>query len=378
MCKFPAKPLSLCLSPINMAGLYVHIPFCKSKCNYCDFVSFPGREGDFSRYWQAVIKEMDARSPLPEFDTVFFGGGTPSLMPPAFAEQVLSYINIKEGGEVTSEANPNSLDREKIKAWRKAGINRLSLGAQAYQAELLALLGRPHRWEQVIEVAQYWDDGENLSLDLMYGLPGQTINQWRETLAAAVALEPGHLSCYSLIVEEGTPMHEWVEEGKIILPSDDLERDMHEAAGAYLHTYGYEQYEVSNYAREGRVCRHNMNYWQRGEYVGIGCGAHSFVDGTRHGNLEDIDEYCTAMELGKLPVSFSERIEGADALFEEVMLGLRLNAGVILSNNAKEHYAQKIERWTQSGLLWERNRHIGLTRPGMNVMNTILTDFLED
>lgn len=361
-----------------MTGLYVHVPFCKSKCTYCDFVSFPGREGDFSRYQAAVLGEMSLRSPLPVFDTAFFGGGTPSAVPAGFMTQVLSRVTLSPNAEVTTEANPGSLDAQHIAVWRAAGINRLSLGVQARQDHLLALLGRTHRWAQVEQAVALWNDPQNLSLDLMYGLPGQTMQDWLQTLHAAVALNPGHLSCYSLIVEEGTPLHGQIASGSLALPDEDLEREMHHEAGQFLARQGYHQYEISNYARDGHICRHNMNYWQRGDYIGLGCAAHSFIGGIRSGNAETIEAYITAIESGKLPIATQERIDGADADFEELMLGLRLTQGVQLSPSAGSRFRKKIAYWTARHLLSQQGEMIRLTPRGLDVMNSLLTDFLSE
>lgn len=362
----------------RFAGLYVHIPFCASKCDYCDFVSFPGREGDISRYLDALRAELDARAPLPAFDSVFFGGGTPSLPPPWFVPAVLEAVrertDIAQGAEATCEANPGTLTQEHVRAWREAGIGRLSLGAQVRQDRLLEALGRRHRWQDVLRAAQMWGEAESLSLDLMYGLPGQTQEDWLETLDAAVCLRPGHLSCYSLIVEEETPFGRLAREGALELPGEEAERAMHRLARERLAREGYRQYEVSNWERGGRACRHNLNTWRRGEYMGIGCAAASFVEGVRTRNTSDLDEYMRSALAGAPRLEEKTPLSREDALFEEVMLGLRLTEGVELSQEAYALYAERLRG--MEGLAELSGRRARLTERGMDLMNAILVELM--
>ena len=361
------------------AGFYVHVPFCVKKCAYCDFVSFPNREGDILRYLNALVAEMDLRAPLPRIDTVFFGGGTPSLPPPDFVPAVLEALRarteIEPGAEITCEANPGTLTAEHVLAWKRAGVNRLSIGAQAAQESLLETLGRLHRWKDVEEAAALWGDARSLSLDLMYGLPGQTQGEWEGTLAAAVALRPGHLSCYSLIVEESTPLSHSIETGTLGLPDEDAERAMYGAAVEKLAVAGYRHYEVSNWARGSRVCLHNLHTWQRREYVGIGCAAASFVAGMRTVNLQELDRYMLCVEHGELPLTDRVLLSREDALYEELMLGLRLTEGVELSREAWERYGAKLR--TVRGLVEVSGRAVRLTSRGMDVMNAVLVELME-
>lgn len=361
-------------------GLYVHVPFCARKCGYCDFVSFPGREGDVLRYRDALIAELGLRRPLPPIDTVFFGGGTPSLPLPAFVPSVLAAARaetvVAGDAEITCEANPGSLTAGHVAAWRAAGVNRLSLGAQAAQDHLLEALGRIHCWHDVEEAAALWGEADSLSLDLMYGLPGQTMADWRETLAAAVALGPGHLSCYSLIVEEDTPFGRRMERGELHLPAEEEERAMHRAAAEALAAAGYAQYEISNWARDGRVCLHNLHTWRRREYVGIGCAAASFLGGARTRNLCDLDGYMEAVERGALPVAETDVLTPEDALFEEVMLGLRLTGGVELSPEAHARYGGRLA--ALPGLVKAEGRRIRLTPRGVDIMNAVLRSVMEE
>lgn len=364
-----------------MIGLYVHIPFCVRKCAYCDFVSFPGREGDFARYRDALLREMALRLPDAPIDTVFFGGGTPSLPPPDFIPAILdavrAHANLLPDAEITCEANPGTLTGEHVSAWRKAGVNRLSLGAQAFQDRLLGELGRIHRWEDVERSAVLWGDDDALSLDLMHGLPGQTVDDWRTTLDAAIKLRPGHLSCYALIVEEGTPFGERFDVGELILPGEDEDGAMHAMAAETLARAGYEHYEVSNWARGGRVCRHNLHTWQRREYIGIGCAAASFYCGVRQRNTPDLDAYLARVEAGSSSVEETMPIDEREAWFEEMMLGLRLIQGIELSGGAFAHYEAKLRRLERQGLLTMRDRHIRLTPRGMDVMNAVLVTLME-
>ncbi|NLZ01602.1 MAG: radical SAM family heme chaperone HemW, partial [Pirellulaceae bacterium] len=312
-------------------GLYVHIPFCASKCAYCDFASCAGREADIPRYVDAVIREIarrGAEAGHPRADTVFLGGGTPSLLDERQTTRILDALfeafPIEEGAEITCECNPGTLTAPLAHALRKAGVNRLSIGAQARQARLLRLLGRIHDWQGVVASVETARQAgfDNINLDLMFGLPSQNVPDFRETLQAAIALSPSHLSCYGLIVEEGTPISRDIAEGKLALPDEEAERAMYELARQTLATDGLDQYEISNFARPGHACRHNLGCWTRVPYLGFGCAAHSFFGQCRTMNPSRIDAYLAGDEPK------TERISREEARFESMMLGLRLTRGV--------------------------------------------------
>jgi oxygen-independent coproporphyrinogen-3 oxidase len=367
-------------------GLYVHVPFCVSKCAYCDFASCAGREAEIPRYVEAVVREITRRGAEtghPRADTIFLGGGTPSLLDSSQATRILKALGeafpIEAGAEITCECNPGTLTPSFARALRRAGVNRLSLGAQAAQTRLLRLVGRIHDWEEVAaSVAAARDAGfENLNLDLMFGLPTQTVADLRETLQAALALAPAHLSCYGLIVEEGTPICGAIAAGRLTLPDEDVEREMYELARRTLAERGLAQYEISNFAREGYVCRHNLGCWTRVPYLGFGSAAHSLFDECRTMNPAAIDAYLA----GEAPKT--ERISAAEARFESMMLGLRMTRGVRNKDFARMHglgireaFGEKLAKPLRDGLLEWRHHSLRLTRLGMDLQNSVLVDLL--
>lgn len=367
-------------------GLYVHVPFCARKCAYCDFTSYVGREADQPRYIDAVVGEITRRGAEtghPPADTIFVGGGTPSLLEAGQATRILAALfdafPIAAGAEITCECNPGTLTAPFAQAIRKAGVNRLSLGAQVSQTPLLRLIGRIHDWEQVIasvEVARA-AGFENINLDLMFGLPVQTLADVRETLAAALALSPTHVSAYGLIVEEATPLWRDVAAGKLTLPDEDRERDMYELVRQTLAAHGLEQYEISNFARPGFACRHNIGCWTRVPYLGFGCAAHSFFAECRVMNPSKLDAYLA----GEAPQI--ERISQAEARFESLMLGLRMTRGVQDADFTRMHgmsigaaFGAKLDKPLAAGLLEWHAGALRLTRRGMDLQNSVLVDLM--
>ena len=367
-------------------GLYVHVPFCVSKCAYCDFASYAGREADIPRYVDAVIREITRRGAEtghPKADTIFLGGGTPSLLDEFQATRILDALfaafPIEEGAEITCECNPGTLTTPFAKALGKAGVNRLSLGAQATQARLLRLIGRVHDWEQVIASVEIARQAgfDNMNLDLMFGLPSQTVADWRETLEAALALSPTHLACYGLIVEEGTPICRDVTAGKLALPDEEIEREMYELARQMLAEHGFHQYEISNFAREGYACRHNVGCWTRVPYLGFGSAAHSFFEQCRTMNPSTIDAYLAGEEPE------TEQISKKEARFEGMMLGLRMTRGVKNEDFTRMHgmgireaFGEKLDKPIGSGLLQWHEGALRLTRLGMDLQNSVLVDLM--
>jgi oxygen-independent coproporphyrinogen III oxidase len=367
-------------------GLYVHVPFCVSKCAYCDFASYAGREADIPRYVDAVIREITRRGAEtghPQADTIFLGGGTPSLLDECQATRILDSLfeafPIEEGAEVTCECNPGTLATPFAQALRKAGVNRLSMGAQARQARLLRLLGRIHHWEQVIASVEIAREAgfDNINLDLMFGLPTQTVSDVRETLEAALALAPTHLSCYGLIVEEGTPICRDITVGKLALPDEEIEREMYELARQTLAEHGFHQYEISNFAREGYACRHNVGCWTRIPYLGFGCAAHSFFEECRTMNPSKLDAYLAGEEPK------AERISREESRFESMMLGLRMTRGVkneeftrMHGISIREAFGDKLDKPIGGGLLQWHEGALRLTRLGMDLQNSVLVDLM--
>lgn len=367
-------------------GLYVHVPFCASKCAYCDFASYAGREADIPRYVDAVIREIvrrGAETGHPRADTVFLGGGTPSLLDERQITRILDALHgafpIEEGAEITCECNPGTLTARLAHALRKAGVNRLSIGAQARQARLLRLLGRIHDWQGVVASVETARQAgfDNINLDLMFGLPSQSVVDFRETLQAAIALSPTHLSCYGLIVEEGTPLCRDIAEGKLALPDEEAEREMYELARHTLAADGFDQYEISNFARPGHACRHNLGCWTRVPYLGFGCAAHSFFEQCRTMNPSRIDAYLAGDEPK------TERISREEARFESMMLGLRLTRGVKNEDFADMHgmsireaFGEKLDALINGGLLQWHEGALRLTRLGMDLQNSVLVELM--
>jgi oxygen-independent coproporphyrinogen III oxidase len=367
-------------------GLYVHVPFCVSKCAYCDFASYAGREADVPRYVDAVVREITRRGTEtgnPRADTVFFGGGTPSLLDEGQITRILEALaeafSIEQNAEITCECNPGTLTSSFADALRKAGVNRLSLGAQARQARLLRLIGRIHDWDEVVAAVEIARQAgfDNINLDLMFGLPSQTAADVRETLEAAIALSPTHLSCYSLMLEEGTPLCRDVVAGKLALPDEDIDRDMYELARQTLAEHGFHQYEISNFAREGCACRHNIGCWTRVPYLGFGCAAHSFFEQRRTMNPSNLDAYLAGEEPKTEPISKDK------ARFESMMLGLRMTRGVedadftrMHGMSIREAFGGKLDKPIGAGLLEWREGALRLTRLGMDMENSVLVDLI--
>ncbi len=365
-------------------GLYVHIPFCRQKCAYCDFPSFAGRESDMEAYVERLIGETKEKAdPHIAIATLYIGGGTPSLLPAALMERILDALrdsfDFLPGAECSCECNPGTVTEAFLLALKKGGVNRLSFGAQARQDRLLRLLGRIHTWEQVKESVSMAKarDFSNLNLDLMLGLPGQTLADMEETLEAALSLSPTHLSCYGLIVEEGTKMQDQVERGAWRLPDEETERDMYELCRSALSRRGFMQYEISNFALPGFACRHNLDCWRRKEYLGLGSAACGFLDNVRYRNPPDLNDYLAGKPAEETVVT------PEDARFESVMLGLRTVEGVSEEAFYRMHgvslwdvYGEKMKNSLKNGLVIRENGYVKLTRRGMDVQNRVLVDLL--
>lgn len=367
-------------------GLYVHVPFCARRCTYCDFATYARREADIPRYVDAVVREVGRRGALaghPAADTIFLGGGTPSLLGESHLTRILHALfdafPVAEGAEITCECNPGTLDAPLAHALHTSGVNRLSIGAQAAQPHLLRLLGRIHDWRQVIASAEIAQQAgfDNFNLDLMFGLPAQTVADFRETLAAAIALSPTHLACYGLIVEEGTPICRDVAAGRLALPAEEAERDMYELARSLLAEHGFHQYEISNFARQGYVCRHNIGCWTRVPYLGFGCAAHSFFNECRTMNPARLDAYLEGEEPQ------TERISKEEARFESLMLGLRMTRGVrdedftqMHGLSIREAFGGKLDKPFGGGLLEWHEDALRLTRLGMDLQNSVLVELM--
>lgn len=368
-------------------GLYIHIPFCKAKCAYCDFYSLAHSEEKMDAYMAALLRHLEEVAPRAagmQVDTVYFGGGTPSYLGAArlcrILQTVLRRYDVARDAEITLEANPDSAgDWKELRRLRRAGFNRLSLGVQSTDDALLRRIGRVHTYEQVQQAVKAARQAKftNLSLDLIYGLPGQTVEDWQRTLADAVALGPEHLSCYGLKLEEGTPL--WQQRQTLTLPDDDAQADMYLYTVAALGEMGYEQYEISNFAKPGKASRHNLKYWNMEEYAGFGPGAHSDFGGVRYGYVRDIDSYIA----GKLVLSESENDSTLARDYEYVMLSLRTAAGIDRQTFEKR-YRQRFqpmetlfEQYEKAGLALPTEGGWRLTPKGFLVSNSIIAALQE-
>ena len=368
-------------------GLYIHIPFCKAKCAYCDFYSLAHSEEKMDAYTAALLRHLEEVAPRAagmQVDTVYFGGGTPSYLGAArlcrILQTVLRRYDVARDAEITLEANPDSAgDWKELRRLRRAGFNRLSLGVQSTDDALLRRIGRVHTYEQVQQAVKAARQAKftNLSLDLIYGLPGQTMEDWQRTLADAVALGPEHLSCYGLKLEEGTPL--WQQRQTLTLPDDDAQADMYLYTVAALGEMGYEQYEISNFAKPGKESRHNLKYWRMEEYAGFGPGAHSDFGGVRYGYVRDIDSYIA----GRLVLSESENDSTLARDYEYVMLSLRTAAGIDRQTFEKR-YRQRFqpmetlfEQYEKAGLALPTEGGWRLTPKGFLVSNSIITALQE-
>ncbi len=372
--------------------LYVHIPFCVKKCAYCDFLSFPQGEEIQRRYVEKLMEEIRTASagfhdtPV---SSVFVGGGTPSVLKAQWMKELFdclrAFFHIEETAEISMEANPGTVDREKLRIYREAGINRLSFGLQSADNRELKALGRIHTWEEFLESFRLAREAgfSNLNVDLMSALPGQTVESWMDTLKKTADLDPEHISAYSLIIEEGTPFFEAYGDGRGdgILPDEDAEREMYHRTREFLKDRGYERYEISNYARTGRECRHNVGYWTGVSYLGLGLGASSYVDGCRFCNERDLGIY-----LGEKPGKRldQEILTKKDMEEEFFYVGLRLVQGVSLKEfeerfgeRAQDVYPGLMERLEKEGAAVLSGSRFRLTDYGMDVSNYVMAEFLQ-
>ena len=369
--------------------LYVHIPFCVRKCQYCDFLSGPSDEETKDRYIEALLKEIRAAEHTEDYEivSVFIGGGTPSALKAEAIASIMRTLQEQfffcEDAEVTIEANPGTVDLEKLTIYRNVGINRLSLGLQSTDAEELKLLGRIHSYEEFLKSYEWARKAgfSNINIDLMFAIPGQTGEAWRQHLYQVAELNPEHISAYSLIIEEGTPF----AEQNLDLPDEDTEYQMYEDTAEILERYGYRQYEISNYAKQGYMCRHNAGYWQRLEYLGFGLGASSLYRGMRFSNTRRMQEYLKEsrnpdqIRKDVTVLSRNERIE------EFMFLGLRMTEGISekkfeenFDARLMDVYGDILQKYEETGFMEHIETKWRLTRKGIHVSNHILADFLLD
>ena len=385
-------------------GLYVHIPFCATKCPYCDFNTYAGIEGQMEPYLAALRSEIELWGEVlggPRLDTVFFGGGTPSYLPEGSLGMLLDAVRGAFGlavdAEVTAEANPDDLHEEKVASLLGAGVSRLSIGVQSLDDDLLRLLGRRHSSHEALDAfrAARQAGFDNVSIDLMYGLPDQTLEQWGATLDAALDMGPSHISMYCLTLEGGTPMERDAAAGRIPVPDGDLAADMYLAAEVQSAEAGYRHYEISNWAIPGRESRHNLVYWRNRPFLGVGPGAHSYLDGHRFHNIRSPREYIRRLAPGEpgprpgvrlfegIPVvEAAEPVDRSLEMAETMMMGLRLDTGVQMAGFAArfgespgESYGEVIEELEDDGLLETGSDRIVLTPRGRLLGNEVFSRF---
>lgn len=375
-------------------GLYLHVPFCLAKCAYCDFVSYPYDPETAALYQTTLCREIALRGGEPPAgavgpQSVFIGGGTPTVLPNGMLCGIIDELSARfpwaAGTEVTVEANPGTVDREKLTALAAAGVNRLSIGMQAAQDRLLSFLGRLHRCSEVTRAVQTAREAgfDNLNLDLIFGVPGQTLEDWRCTLETALSLKPTHIAAYSLEIPRGTRLSALLERGLIRVCPEETELEMYRLTRSILAAHGYRQYEISNFARPGFECRHNLLYWDNGHYLGLGPAAHSHFRGRRRANERSINRYAERLAAGEKPLEEEELLDKRTQMAETMFMGLRLLRGVNLEDfrerfgiGADEIYATEISRLTANGLIERAGKHLRLTEKGLPLANIVFTEFL--
>lgn len=373
-------------------GWYVHLPFCPTKCGYCDFYSLPTREDWIDDLVRAVCAEITLRDPHRSVRSIFVGGGTPTVLPADALRTVLDAIPRGDAdAEFTVEANPSSADELKLDLLRRCGVNRVSFGAQSFHRDELAVLERLHNPDHISDAVRLARQAgfDNVNLDLIFGVPGQTVPRWLDSLRRAIELGVDHIACYSLMYEEGTALTKRKRLGLLEPCNEDVEAEMYERTIDLLAAAGYAQYEISNFARPGRQCRHNLIYWHNEEYVGVGPSAVSYVDGVRRKNLADVKRYMEGMngdvaDTDRLIVE-SERLTGEPHARETAIQLLRLTSGIDIAAfegrtglDPMALFADAVETFGRSGHVCVERGHIRLTRRGLMVANRVMAEFLTE
>lgn len=366
--------------------IYIHIPFCVQKCGYCDFLSAPADKVVREQYIEALteeIRQQESMGSRYKVTSIFIGGGTPSILEGPQTGELLKEIRkhfiVGADAEITMECNPGTLTEDKLSCYRQSGVNRLSLGLQSADNRELKMLGRIHTYEDFLEsffLARKLGFN-NLNVDLMSALPGQTRESWQETLRQVLTLNPEHISAYSLIIEENTPFYERFSLGgreEHLLPDEDTERQIYYDTRDILETAGYERYEISNYAKPGFACRHNLGYWERKEYLGLGLGASSLIKGVRYQNHRSLSAYLAGDYAHEEVQKLTRQEEQEEIMF----LGLRKTEGILLTEELLDVYKETVERLKKQGLLFREGNRIRLTDLGIDVSNYALAEFLQD
>lgn len=375
-----------------MLGLYIHVPFCAQKCYYCDFNSYKINSNQKKEYLINIEREMKFyKEEFKDkcFDTVFFGGGTPSILTVSELKELVNNINenfnIKNDAEITIECNPGTINREKLEAMKKMGINRLSIGLQATQNYHLKSIGRIHTYEEFEK--NYYDaldiGFKNINIDLMYALPNQKTQEWKDTLDKIIKLNPSHISAYSLILEEGTKLYDMYQNKEFELLDEDTDINMYNYTIDTLKRHGYNQYEISNYSKEDLECKHNIIYWKCDNYLGLGPGASGFIGDTRYSNIEDICEYNKCIMQNIRPVSEEVELTKKDKIEEFIFMGLRMNEGINIDvfkerfdTDFYEIYQEVMDKLIKRELVRFDGKNISLTQKGREISNSVFIEFL--
>lgn len=366
-------------------SIYIHIPFCKSKCLYCDFLSYGGREAYIEPYINALIDEIRSFKCEKNVKSIYIGGGTPSIIDQKYIQNIMGELyacfKIKDDAEITIEANPGTVDFEKLSVYRKAGINRISFGLQSCNNDLLKKIGRIHTFEEFEHSFKSARKAgfENINCDIMFSLPGQTPEDYFDTIKGVTDLKPEHISAYSLIIEEGTPFYDMYNNGQFKMPDEDADRYMYHRGTDLLEEKGYFRYEISNYAKSGRQCQHNIVYWRRDEYKGFGLGAASLVDEVRLKNTESLSDYIQGNYVCE-----KEQLTLIDEQEEFMFLGLRCIEGVSEKDFLKcfgvtidSVYGKQIEEMVKQGLMERCDGRIFLTEKGLDLANMVFVEFMQ-
>ncbi len=375
-------------------GLYLHIPYCLHKCGYCDFNSHNINEAEMESYVRALLSEMEQAAKGAKdrrVATIFFGGGTPTTLPFADLARILEtcrqHFQVDPEAEITCEANPATIPQTDLAQLREAGFNRLSIGVQSFDPDELKRLERVHSVDEIYLTVERARQAkfENLSLDLMFALPGQAVERWQDNLQKAIGLQPDHISAYNLTIEPDTVFYKQQSQGQLVMPPDDFQRELFEITINTLTSAGYEHYEISNYAKPEKQCRHNLNYWVNGEYIGLGAGASSTFNGEHYKNVNLPARYIMQINETQAAVESRETPDRRQRMGEAVMLGLRLREGLNLSTFEKqfgvtfqETFGETVERLEKMELLEISNGQISLTQQGLFLADSVIVEFITE
>ena len=374
---------------VRNISLYFHIPFCTKKCNYCNFYSIQYKSDLVEKYISCLKKEIEFTAPEEKFKvkTIYFGGGTPSLLSFQHLYEIISKIQtsfeINKNFEVTMEVNPINVTKSAVKSWKIFGINRISLGAQSFHDSELKILGRLHSKKEIYSAVETIKEycTENISLDLMYGIPFQTMKKWKFSLENAVKLELKHISSYCLSLEKGTYLFD--KKGEYSFPSENEQNEMYYEMIKILERNGFKQYEISNFSKMGFESKHNLNYWNCGEYFGLGPSAHSFFEMKRWNNFSNLKKYVEFLNKNKLAIEKVKEISQREFISDKIILGLRLNNGISISEFKKKYdfdieneYTDVLKKFFESGYLTKQNDNLELTSKALFVSNSILSEFV--